>query len=252
LIGLPITYSMLQRYEVFMKPSGLHILGTNEAGQDMLLLVLSGTLNSIILSVLVVLETNIISTILGSLMALYGKVFERLFLRIIDIFIALPSNILIMAISIYIRPSMLWFSLIVLIFGWAQGTRLIWSYTRKIVAKDYINAVRLFGGGNLYILYKHIIREIMPLLLVIALQSARRTILIESSLSFLGITNPEVVSLGKLINNSLQFLYLDVWKWCLVPPLLSLVFILVSLGILGIYTEGKVDRRLKVDRDIGP
>ncbi|MBC7319693.1 ABC transporter permease [bacterium] len=233
-----------------MKPSNIHLLGTNEAGQDMLLLVLGGTVNSILISVLVVLGTNIISLILGSLMALYGKSLERLLLRVIDIFIVLPSNILIMAISIYIKPGILWFSLILFLFGWAQGTRLIWSHTKRIVNKDYINAVRSFGGSRFYILRKHIFREILPLLLVIAIQTTRRTILIESSLSFLGITNPEIISLGKLINKSLDFLYLDVWKWCLLPPLLSLIFILVSFGSLGFYLEGKVDRRFNIDRDI--
>ncbi|MGC8971192.1 MAG: ABC transporter permease [bacterium] len=249
MIGLPITYSMLQRDEIFMKPSNLHIMGTNWAGQDVLQLVLSGTVNSILLSALVVLGTNVVSLILGFLTALHGKSLERILLRIVDIFIALPSNILIMAISIYIKPSIFWFSVILLIFGWAQGTRLIWSHTKRIVNKDYINAAKLFGGGRFYILYKHILREIFPLFSVIAIQSTRRTILIESSLSFLGITNPEIISLGKLINNSLQFLYLDVWKWCLIPPLLSLISILVSLGVLGFYIEGKVDRRLRIGRN---
>lgn len=245
MIGLPITYSMLQRDEIFMKPSRLHIIGTNWAGQDVFQLVLSGTVNSILLSILVVLGTNVISLILGSLMVLYGKSLERILLRIIDIFIALPSNILIMAVSIYIKPSIFWFSVILLIFGWAQGTRLIWSHSKRIINKDYINAVKSFGGSRFYVLRKHILREILPLLLVIAIQSARRTILIESSLSFLGITNPEIVSLGKLINGSLDFLYLDVWKWCLLPPLLSLILILVSLGFLGIRIEVKIDRRFK-------
>lgn len=245
MISLPITYSMIRRDEIFMKPSNLHIIGTNWAGQDVLQLVLSGTVNSILLSVLVVLGTNAISLILGSLMALYGKNLERILLRIVDIFIALPSNILIMAISIYIKPSIFWFSVILLIFGWAQGTRLIWSHSKRIINKDYINAVMTFGGGRLYILRKHILKEILPLLSVIAIQSARRAILIESSLSFLGISNPEIISLGKLINSSLDFLYLDVWKWCLLPPLLSLILILVSLGFLGIHIEGKIDRRLK-------
>lgn len=250
MIRLPVTYPMLQRDAIFMKPSNIHLLGTNEAGQDILFLVLGGIVNSIILSILVVLGIIFTSLLLGSLMALYGKNLERLLLRVIDIFIALPSNILIMAISIYIKPSIFWFSIILLLFSWAQGTRLIWSHTKRIVNKDYINAVKSFGGSRFYILRKHIFREILPLLLVIAIQATRRTIFIESSLSFLGITNPEIISLGKLINRSLDFLYLDVWKWCLLPPLIGLVGILVILGSIGTYMEGKVDRRFNIDKDI--
>ncbi len=250
MIRLPIIYSMIQRDEIFMRPSHIHLFGTNEVGQDMLMLVLGGIINSILLSILVVLGTNLISLMLGSFMAIYGKNLERLLLRVIDIFLVMPSNILIMAISIYIKPSPIWFSFVILIFGWAQGTKLIWSHTKRIVNKDYINAVKLFGGSSFYILRKHIFREILPLLLVIAIQTTRRTILIESGLSFLGITNPEVISLGKLINRSLDFLYLDVWKWCLLPPLLGLIIILVALGFIGIYMEGKFDRRPNIDRDI--
>ncbi|MCX7796871.1 MAG: ABC transporter permease [bacterium] len=249
MIGLPITYSTIQRDEIFMRPSNIHLLGTNEAGQDVLFLVLGGVINSIILSILVVLGTNLIALILGSLMALYGKSLERLLLRVIDIFIVLPSNILIMAISIYIKPSLFWFSFVLILFGWAQGTKLIWSHTKRIVNKDYINAVKSFGGSGPYILRKHIFREVFPLLLVIAIQTTRRVIFLESSLSFLGITNPEIISLGKLINNSLNFLYLEVWRWCLLPPLLGLVGILVTLSSIGIYIEGKIDRRFNVDRD---
>ena len=81
-----------------------------------------------------------------------------------------------------------------------------------------------FGAGQLHLVFNHIIPDLGPILIALMIQDARRAVFMVVSLSFLGICDPIVVSWGKMMQHALKFVYLDVWRWWLLPTGFSALF----------------------------
>lgn len=229
------------------KPNEDHWLGTNDIGQDIMIRVIYGARTSLLIAFLVGLLSTFISAFMGATAALIGGLYERTVMRIIDIFLTLPVIMVIVLIAAYIRPGIIMLTLLLSLFSWQGGARIIRAQTLSLKNKAHINAASTFGAGILYLLKKHIIPDLGPIMTAGFVQHARRAVFMEAGLAFLGIADPTMVSWGIMLNRALEFSYLNVWNW-LLPPGIALALTVLSFTFLGYALEEILNPRLRVKK----
>jgi len=235
--------------DLLQPPSRKHWLGTNDVGQDVWSRLVYGAKNSLLVGFGAGAIATLISTVTGTSAALIGGKFEAAVMRLVDALIAIPSIVLIILVAAYVRPSASLLILLLALLTWQGGARVVRAQALALKLKTHITAARSFGAGWPYIVMRHIIPDLSPILLVSFIMSARRAVFMEAGLSFLGISAPGTVSWGSMIYHALQFCHLQAWKWWLIPAGLSLSITIMSLVFIGHALEETIDPRLRGDRN---
>ena len=232
---------------IFIPPSLKNILGTNDVGQDIFSRLVYGARTSLIIGCCTALLSAFISLFIGGMAALLGGIYDRLLLRFVDAMIIIPPVIVIILVSVYLKPDIFILILLLSAFIWPGGARVVRAQTLMLKEKAHVSASRAFGSGFIHILLRHIIPELGPILIVIIIQNIRRAVFMEAGLSFLGISDPSMISWGKMIQHALKFYYLDAWIWWLLPAGLALTFVMLGFALIGSTLESALDPRLKDD-----
>ncbi len=229
---------------IFSPPSNDHLLGTDSMGQDIWTRLLFGARTSLLVAASVALLASSLSVLIGASSALVGGLYERFWMRIVDVMISLPTIIVMILIAAYFRPHLPLLILLISAFTWPGGARIVRSQVLTLKERMHIYAARTFGADQRHILKNHIVPDISPIIASMMIQDARRAVFMEAGLAFLGVSDPLIISWGKMMNQALAFTYLDVWKWWLLPTGILLSLILVSLSFLGVSLEAAMDPRL--------
>jgi peptide/nickel transport system permease protein len=229
---------------IFSPPSNDHLLGTDSMGQDIWTRLLFGARTSLLVAASVALLASSLSVLIGASSALVGGLYERFWMRIVDVMISLPTIIVMILIAAYFRPHLPLLILLISAFTWPGGARIVRSQVLTLKERMHIYAARTFGADQRHILKNHIVPDISPIIASMMIQDARKAVFMEAGLAFLGVSDPLIISWGKMMNQALAFTYLDVWKWWLLPTGILLSLILVSLSFLGVSLEAAMDPRL--------
>lgn len=234
----------------FSRPSAEHWLGTNDARQDIWTQLLYGARTSLSVGFGVALLSALIGVIIGGTAAIFGGLYDRFWMRVVDATIAIPDMIVIILVAAYFRPNVLLMILLLSALSWPEGARVIRAQTLTLKERMHVSAARTFGAGWSHLLFRHIIPDLGPILVAMMIQDARRAVFMEAGLSFLGISDPSVMSWGKMMQYARVFTYLEVWKWWLLPTGLALSLTLIGLSFTGYSLESALDPRLR-GRDEG-
>lgn len=234
---------------IFSPPDRDHPLGTDSMGQDIWVRLLYGARTSLVVAGAVALLSTSLSVLVGATAALAGGLYERLCMRIVDAVISLPTIIVMILVAAYLRPGLPLIILLISAFSWPGGARIVRSQVLSLKERMHINASRTFGAGKGHIISTHIIPDLSPIISALMMQDARRAVFMEAGLAFLGVSDPNVISWGKMMHQALAFTYLDVWQWWLVPTGLILSATLVAISFLSNSVETAVDPRLRKRED---
>ncbi|HUS75684.1 MAG TPA: ABC transporter permease [Methanothrix sp.] len=233
--------------EIFSPPGMDHLLGTDSMGQDIWVRLLYGARTSLVVAGAVALLSSSLSVLVGATAALAGGLYERFCMRIVDAMISLPTIIVMILVAAYLRPSLPLLILLISAFTWPGGARIVRSQVLSLKERMHINAARTFGAGWRHIVSTHIIPDLSPIISALMMQDARRAVFMEAGLAFLGVSDPMVISWGKMMHQALAFTYLDVWQWWLVPTGLALSATLIGISFLSCSLETAMNPRLKKD-----
>jgi peptide/nickel transport system permease protein len=135
--------------------------------------------------------------------------------------------------------------LILSLLCWQGGARIIRAQTLSLKEKAHVTAARGFGASTWYVMRRHIIPDLGPLLVADFVFCVRRAVFLQAGLAFLGIGDPSVVSWGSMISDAREWIFLDVWRWWLVPAGLALSVTIVAITLLGRSLEPALDPRLR-------
>ena len=216
-------------------------------GQDIWVRLLYGARTSLLVAGAVALLSSSLSVLVGATAALAGGLYERFCMRIVDAMISLPTIIVMILVAAYLRPSLPLLIRLISAFSWPGGARIVRSQVLSLKERMHINAARTFGASKRHIIFTHIIPDLSPIISALMMQDARRAVFMEAGLAFLGVSDPMVISWGKMMNQALAFTYLDVWQWWLVPTGLALSATLIAINFLSFSLETAIDPRMKED-----
>jgi peptide/nickel transport system permease protein len=229
----------------FWPPSTSHWLGTNDVGQDIWSRLLWGARTSLLIAFGAGFLSTVFSATIGVTAALFGGVYEIIIMRVVDALLAIPMMVVIIVITAFIKPDILLLILLISSLHWQGGARILRSQTLAVKDRLHIIAAKTFGAGRSYLIFRHILPELGPILVVSFIYTARMAIFIEAGLAFIGISDPSMISWGRMMYHSSKFYYLPVWKWWLLPPGFALSLLIVSFTFLGYSLEKILEPRLK-------
>ncbi len=232
-----------------------YLLGTDDQGRDMISSILYGARLSLIISLSALAIAAVLGVGLGLAAGYYGGRFDIIVMRIADVQLALPAiltALLIDGIARGLFPQAIQQNLRVVVLTlaialslWVNFARTARASTFIEINKDYVHAAIMMGQRPMRIMFVHILPNILGPLLVIMTVDLASAILLEATLSFLGIGLPaDSPSLGTLIRIGMQFLLSGEW-WILWIPTVVLVALVVSINILGDFLRDIFNPRLR-------
>lgn len=232
-----------------------YLLGTDLQGRDMLAAILYGSRASILIGVMSVAVSLTVGSTLGLIAGYYGKWADGLLMRVGDVLLSMPTMLIAILVSAVARELLPaeWReagSSAVIVFaislsGWVQYARTVRALTMVERDKEYVQAARLIRVPARRILLNHILPNTTTPLLVTATLNFGLAILIEATLSFLGVGMPlEQPSLGTLIRIGNQYLFSGLW-WIVLFPAIQLCLLVVSINVLGDWLRDALNPKLR-------
>ena len=236
----------VQISDVYKPPSALHWFGTDDAGRDVLSEFLYGARVSLIVGFFAAFISVVIGGTIGVVAGFYGGRIENLLMRFTDTMLVIPDLPLIVVIVALTKPSLLNIIFVIGIFGWTTTARIVRSQTLAVKSRKFVLRARAIGAGNRHIIVHHILPLVLPLLVVNAILVISLAVLNESTLSFLGLGDPTATSWGQMLNFAFGrgAMSAGAW-WALVAPGIGIVWIVLSLTLLGQGLEQVLNPRLE-------
>jgi len=225
-------------------PSLFHPMGRDDFGRDILSRAIYGVRVSILVGIVVVGISAVIGVILGLIAGYFGGFLDELLMRIVDILLAFPGILLAIAIVAVLGPGLKNLLLALSLIGWVSYARLTRGQVLKIKELEYIEAARAIGAGNLRILFRHLLPNVIPPVIIQATLGIAGVIIAEASLSFLGLgVPPPSPSLGGMLSEGLSHL-IDAPHLTIFPGLMISLLVL-AFNFLGDGLRDLLDPRLK-------
>jgi peptide/nickel transport system permease protein len=221
-----------------------HLLGTDELGRDILSRLLYGGRISLIVGVIAVGVSCPIGVLVGLVAGYAGRRLDDVLMRITDVQLAVPTILLAIAVVAVLGPG-LWNVIFTLsVTGWTLYARLIRGETLTVKERDFVQAARAAGAGDVRIVARHVLPNVLSPVIVVAVFAVANMIILEATLSFLGLgVEPQVVTWGRMLNGGR--LYLGTAWWLTTFPGLAIFVTVLSVNLLGDHLRDWLDPRLR-------
>jgi peptide/nickel transport system permease protein len=223
--------------------SAHHLLGTDELGRDVLARLLYGTRVSLGVAALTVLMSLTVGSAAGLIAAFYGGWVDGVLMRLVDILLAIPTIFLFILLGILFRPGVLTLAGIIAFVFWGPLARLVRSEALSIKERDYILAARLIGANDLRLLIKHMLPNVLPIIVISSTLVMAQVILAEAGLDFLGLgIHPPTASWGNMLANAQSYFFTA--PMLVVYPGLAIFVVVLATTLFGNAVRDAVDPRL--------
>lgn len=215
-----------------LPPSGEHLFGTDTLGRDLFSRVLFGARTSLIIGLVANGVAVAIGLLVGLLAGYLRGTVGNLLMRFTDLMMAFPALLLAIALAALLKPSLWIVAMVIALVNWVQVARIVYTETRGLVERDFIVAERSLGAGNGRIIFLHILPHLMPTAIVWGTLGIATTVLLEATLSFLGIgVQPPHPSWGNIIFESQS--YFQDAPWLVFIPGAIILATALSFNLIG-------------------
>lgn len=221
-----------------------NLLGTDQLGRDILSRLIYGARVSMIVGAVSVLVAGVFGTFMGILSGFYGGRVDAIIMRFADIQLALPFILFALAVMAVLGPGFKNVILVLGITGWVVYGRVIRSEALMLREKEFVEAARALGHGNLKILRRHILPNISPTAIVLGTLQVANMIIAESSLSFLGLgVEPDIPTWGSMLADGRSYIS-SAW-WVVTFPGLAIMLTVLGINMIGDWLRDQLDPRLR-------
>ena len=225
-------------------PSAQHWLGTDEVGRDILARIVYGARVSLPVAFSTILIATIVGGLLGAIAGYGSKTLDNIIMRIMDVFLAVPSILLSIAIVAALGPSMINLLIAISISNIPPFSRIVRAAVLSIRSEEYIEAARAIGAYNNRIVLRHILPNSMAPIIVQATLCIAGSILAIASLSFIGLgIQPPTPEWGSMLAGGRQ--YIRYAWWVCAFPGIAIMLTILSLNMLGDGLRDALDPKLK-------
>ncbi len=221
-----------------------HLLGTDELGRDVLSRMIWGARISLAVGFVAVGISTFIGIFLGALSGYYGRWFDSCIMRFVDIMLCIPSFFLILAVIAFVGQSIWNIMAIIGITSWMGVARLVRAEFLSLKEREFVLAARASGAGDLRIIFFQILPNAMAPVFVSAILGVAAAVLIESSLSFLGLgVQPPTPSWGNILTSGKD--NIETAWWLSVFPGCAILLTVLGYNLLGEGLQDALNPRLK-------
>lgn len=224
------------------------LLGTDHRGRDLFSQLVYGTRVSLYVGLLVAVLSVVIGLTVGLFSGYKGGIIDEVVMRFNDFLMVIPGLPLLMVLVVIFGTSVEILILLLGLLGWMGFARLVRSQTLSLKERPFIEAVKAVGGGTGYIILRHLIPNVMPLVYVSLATSVPGAVLAEASLSWLGFFDPKRMSWGRMLYNFTSYAGAKTNWWWILPPGLSIALLAVSFIMLGYALDEVLNPRLRIRR----
>ncbi|HEX5470179.1 MAG TPA: ABC transporter permease [Gaiellaceae bacterium] len=232
---------------IFEHPSVSHPLGLDGGGADMVRLLIAGTRVSLLVGFAAAFVSALIGGTVGLASGYFGGKTDIVLMRITDYVIVIPDIPLMIVAAALFGRSLTNIILIIGVIYWTSTARLIRAQVKSVRERVYVKRARALGAGNTRLIFKHVLPQVMPLLIANTVLLVALAIFAETFISFLGLGDPSVISWGRLIENSFtdDAILNNAW-WTIVPPGVCVTLLVLGSTMFGQSLEDALNPRLRV------
>ncbi len=218
-----------------------HPLGTNDVGQDILSELIYGARISLAVGLISAISSVLIGMVVGTISGYMGGMMDEALMRIVDLFMVIPSLLLVIFLAVVLKGTWLGDHMFLLIItaitltSWPTVARVVRSIILSLKKRPFVESIRALGASDLYIMIKYLLPYTSPILLAETLLRTASNIIMEASLSFLGLGDVTQKSWGMMLHYafSRQAMVLGLWNWVIPPG------IMISLSVLSLLLVGQ-------------
>jgi peptide/nickel transport system permease protein len=230
-----------------LPPSGAHLLGTTNIGQDVLTQVIAGTNGSVIIGVVAGAITVVLSMFFGVGGAFLGGKWDEASSLLSNVFLVIPGLPLLIIVTDYLQSrDIIVIAVVISLVSWAGAARVLRAQTLSVRSRDYVDAARVASESTWRIMLREILPNLMPIIASQFVFGALGAILAEAGLSFLGLGAPGGKSWGSILffAQNAQAISLGAWWW-FVPPGLCIAILGAALGLINFSIDERINPRLR-------
>ncbi len=243
-------------------PDATHILGTDDLGRDILNLTVHGTRISMLIGLLATLVTVVIGTSFGIVAGYVGGVVDAILMRITDFFLVLPTFVLALilapivldligsdALILGIRANLFVTVIVIGVTSWASTARIIRSQALSVRERMFVDRARVIGGSSGHIMRRHILPNVVNLIVANTVLTFAGAVLTETTLAFVGLGDPFDPSWGQILNaaESRGAPGLGAW-WFFAPPAACVVLVVLAFTLVGGALDDVLNPRARLRR----
>ena len=221
-----------------------HFLGTDRHGRDTLSRLVHGARISLAVSVVGITLTGALGSFIGLVAGFLGGWTETLLMRLVDVSLSLPGILIAVLLSVVFEPSFTNVIIVVVFLLWPSYARLVRGEALNLKHQEFVALARIAGCSNLTIMFRHIVPNLIPSILVLATLHVGYVIVLEAALSFLGVgIPPPTPSWGVMVADG-RGLIEQAW-WISILPGIAILVTVLSLNILGDWVRDRLDPKLR-------
>lgn len=227
---------------VLQTPSSEHLLGTDKLGRDTLSRIIAGTQVSLFMTLVLVALIAIVGSVVGILAGYFGGRVELVLMRLADMMLSFPGIVLAIAIAGILGGSVVNTIMALLVVSWAKYARLVRSLVIKLRNQDFIKAAVLNGTRTGTILYRHVLPNVLPMVVITGAMDIGTMMMEIAGLSFLGFgAQPPTPEWGLMLNEGRQ--YIQSAPWLMVYPGVAIFVVVAIFNLWGDSLRDVLDPR---------
>jgi peptide/nickel transport system permease protein len=226
-------------------PGSGHPLGTDDVGYDELGRLMAGGASSLEIGVAAALIATVFGTLWGAVAGYVGGFADAVMMRVVDTMLAIPTLFLLLILSAIFTPSVGLLIVVVAFGAWLGPARLVRGETLSLRTREYVQAVRMMGGGNRRAILRHIAPNAIGTIVVNATFQVADAILLVAALSYLGLgIAPPHADWGNMLSNGTESVQNGYW-WLILPPGIAIIGVVVAFNFLGDALRDALEVRLR-------
>jgi len=230
--------------QVRKPPSGEHLLGTDGSGRDVFARLLYAGRVSLLVGVFSALLAVGIGTILGAVAGILGGWVDSLVMRAADVFLSFPVLVVMIVIAGILGPSVTTMVIAIGVFTWPAAGRVVRGVTLSLREREFVQASQAFGAKTRWLVVHHVLPAVLGQVVVVATLAVATGILLEASLSFLGLgVQPPQPSWGNMLTDAQRLTVISQMPWLWLPPGIAVAVTVLSVNFVGDGLRDALDPR---------
>ena len=231
----------------FTPPERDHLLGTNDIGQDILSELIFGARVSLGVALLVATTAIVVATLVGVVAGYFGGWAASAAMRFVDVVLVLPFLPLMLLVAAVFGAGVWTQVLVIGLLLWARPARIIRAAALSVRTAGHIEAATWMGASRPYILRRHVLPRVTPVIIAEFVRAANIAILLEASLAFLGLGDPVAKSWGTMLHyaQARAAFLTGAWVWWILPAGICIALVVLGFALVGFALEQGTDPRLR-------